>query len=131
MCKHVAAAMYGVGARLDEQPELLFRLRQVDHLDLVARAGDVEALTRGTGREQTLSEGDLGEVFGIELDTAAPVDMPTAVKVNQVKIKQVKAAEKKSSLKKSSKADRSKARLPVKKVKKPVKRKTGRKPAVN
>jgi uncharacterized Zn finger protein len=30
MCKHVAAALYGVGARLDEQPELLFVLRNVD-----------------------------------------------------------------------------------------------------
>ena len=27
MCKHVAAVLYGIGARLDEQPELLFRLR--------------------------------------------------------------------------------------------------------
>src|SRR5215208_688935 len=40
MCKHVAATLYGVGARLDEQPELLFRLRQVDHLELIAQAGD-------------------------------------------------------------------------------------------
>ena len=36
MCKHVAAVLYGIGARLDEQPELLFRLRAVDEQDLVA-----------------------------------------------------------------------------------------------
>jgi uncharacterized Zn finger protein len=36
MCKHVAAVLYGVGARLDEQPQLLFRLRAVDENDLVA-----------------------------------------------------------------------------------------------
>ena len=36
MCKHVAAVLYGVGSRLDEQPELLFRLRAVDHSELVA-----------------------------------------------------------------------------------------------
>ena len=36
MCKHVAAVLYGVGARLDRQPELLFRLRAVDENDLVA-----------------------------------------------------------------------------------------------
>ena len=36
MCKHVAAVLYGVGARLDQQPELLFRLRAVDETDLVA-----------------------------------------------------------------------------------------------
>ena len=28
MCKHVAAVMYGIGARLDNQPELLFLLRE-------------------------------------------------------------------------------------------------------
>ncbi|MFM0150661.1 SWIM zinc finger family protein, partial [Paraburkholderia sp. RL18-085-BIA-A] len=29
MCKHIAAVLYGVGARLDQQPELLFALRRV------------------------------------------------------------------------------------------------------
>jgi uncharacterized Zn finger protein len=31
MCKHVAAVLYGIGARLDERPDLLFLLRNVDH----------------------------------------------------------------------------------------------------
>ena len=31
MCKHVAAVLYGVGARLDQDPALLFRLRGVKH----------------------------------------------------------------------------------------------------
>src|SRR4029077_7199476 len=35
MCKHVAATLYGVGARLDTAPELLFTLRHVDHLELI------------------------------------------------------------------------------------------------
>ena len=39
MCKHVAAALYGVGARLDEKPELLFVLRGVDENELIASAG--------------------------------------------------------------------------------------------
>ena len=39
MCKHVAAVLYGVGARLDEQPELIFTLRKVDANDLIAKAG--------------------------------------------------------------------------------------------
>lgn len=30
MCKHVAAALYGVGARLDEKPERFFELRGID-----------------------------------------------------------------------------------------------------
>jgi len=36
MCKHVAAVLYGVGARLDESPDQLFRLRAVDAGDLMA-----------------------------------------------------------------------------------------------
>jgi len=39
MCKHVAAVLYGVGARLDERPELLFVLRGVEERDLLASAG--------------------------------------------------------------------------------------------
>src|SRR5689334_8221238 len=30
MCKHVAAVLYGIGSRLDTNPELLFHLRGVD-----------------------------------------------------------------------------------------------------
>ena len=36
MCKHVAAALYGVGARLDSDPDLLFTLRGVDRAELVS-----------------------------------------------------------------------------------------------
>jgi len=38
MCKHVAAVLYGVGARLDNDPELLFRLRHVDPQELCVPA---------------------------------------------------------------------------------------------
>ena len=72
MCKHVAGALYGVGARLDEKPELLFLLRGVDHEELVgsAQAGSVIAKGKKDGRHQKLSDGDIEGVFGIEL--AAP-----------------------------------------------------------
>src|SRR5713226_6859683 len=39
MCKHVAAVLYGIGARLDENPDLLFALRNVNHQELIAKAG--------------------------------------------------------------------------------------------
>src|SRR5260370_32805216 len=39
MCKHVAAVLYGIGTRLDEKPDMLFALRNVNHQDLIARAG--------------------------------------------------------------------------------------------
>ena len=53
MCKHVAAVLYGVGARLDQRPELLFQLRGVDHEDLIsadAEAAVSAATSRGTSK---------------------------------------------------------------------------------
>ena len=41
MCKHIAAVLYGVGARLDENPELLFRLRAVDETELLSELTSV------------------------------------------------------------------------------------------
>ena len=49
MCKHVAAVLYGIGARLDQQPELLFRLHAVDEKELIAEAGDAHS----AGEERT------------------------------------------------------------------------------
>ncbi len=68
MCKHVAAVLYGVGARLDEQPELLFTLRKVDAKDLVARAGAGLPLAKKTPvAGKILDQSKLAEVFGIEM----------------------------------------------------------------
>lgn len=70
-CKHLAAVMYGVGARLDNQPELLFLLRGVDHQELISQAiagGNLDReLSRGGGG---LDSQDLGAIFGIELETS-------------------------------------------------------------
>ena len=72
MCKHVAAVLYGVGVRLDEQPELLFILRRVDAKDLVARAGaGLPRPTVGPAAGKLLDNSLLGEVFGIEMAEAA------------------------------------------------------------
>ena len=74
MCKHVAAVMYGVGARLDESPDLLFLLRKVDHLELIADAVDAAPAT-GKGKprgKKTIAAGDLADVFGIELTEPEP-----------------------------------------------------------
>jgi hypothetical protein len=68
MCKHVAAVLYGIGARFDARPELLFELRGVDQKDLIARAGKGLPLARKAplaGR--LLREEGLSELFGIEL----------------------------------------------------------------
>jgi uncharacterized Zn finger protein len=69
MCKHVAAVLYGVGARLDHKPELLFTLRGVNHEELIAAdaAAAVSAATSG-GKSKRLAHADLSDVFGIDLD---------------------------------------------------------------
>jgi uncharacterized Zn finger protein len=67
MCKHVAAALYGVGARLDTSPELFFVLRGVEVTDLAARGARVEFTAASDG---DLAGADLGALFGIELDAA-------------------------------------------------------------
>jgi uncharacterized Zn finger protein len=80
MCKHVVAVLYGVGARLDHQPELFFRLRKVDHLELIEEA--VSGAGKKTlTRKKTLAEADIAAVFGIELaqldaDAAPPASAP-------------------------------------------------------
>lgn len=67
MCKHLAAALYGVGNRLDWQPELLFTLRQVDQMELIAQAGR-PIITPTPSRRKSIAAADLVDVFGIEFD---------------------------------------------------------------
>jgi uncharacterized Zn finger protein len=79
MCKHVAAVLYGVGARLDESPELLFLLRDVNHEELIGTKAEaaVEAVLRGGTRRRL--DADLEEVFGVEME-GAPARLPSASK---------------------------------------------------
>jgi uncharacterized Zn finger protein len=70
MCKHVAATLYGVGSRLDQDPALLFKLREVDHTDLINQAGRLASKPKGTGTK-TIAKDQLADVFGIELEIDA------------------------------------------------------------
>lgn len=91
MCKHVAAVLYGVGARLDTQPELLFTLRQVDANELVTRAADLSVKTgKAPVRSRVLDDSQLADVFGIEMDGAGEVPVAKAKKVTR-RIKPVEA----------------------------------------
>jgi uncharacterized Zn finger protein len=69
LCKHVAAVLYGVGARLDENPALLFELRGVDPAELVSQASAAAAVG-ASSPAQTLTDAEVSDVFGIEI--AAP-----------------------------------------------------------
>lgn len=72
MCKHVAAVLYGVGARLDQRPELLFQLRCVDGNDLLAQAGtDLMGPHKKVARTKVLDGAVLADVFGIEMAQVA------------------------------------------------------------
>lgn len=69
MCKHVAAALYGVGARLDEQPLLFFELRGIDvgrFID-VTLANRVEAMLANEGKpsDRIIEDDDIMGLFGV------------------------------------------------------------------
>ncbi|HEY0419853.1 MAG TPA: SWIM zinc finger family protein [Acetobacteraceae bacterium] len=73
MCKHVAAVLYGVGARLDHQPDLLFRLRAVDGAELVAgTAADLPLGIGAPAADRVLQADDMAALFG--LDMAVPAE---------------------------------------------------------
>jgi len=110
MCKHVAATLYGIGARLDVEPELLFVLRKVDAKELIARAGEggtpVQKLP-DAGR--ILDSSKLADVFGIDFGgvDAKPFHRPTAKKAKSVAPRAAKSANrvgKRSARGKSGKA---------------------------
>jgi uncharacterized Zn finger protein len=75
MCKHVAAVLYGIGARLDEHPELLFRLHAVKEAELIARAGTALPLAKeGPARSRVLGRKDLSDIFGLEMAPGTDTD---------------------------------------------------------
>jgi uncharacterized Zn finger protein len=79
MCKHVAAALYGVGARLDEKPQLLFVLRGVDENELLANDGKDIALTSAVpSAAKILDDNDVAALFGLEMDESASSDAFTS-----------------------------------------------------
>ena len=79
VCKHVAAVLYGVGARLDNQPELIFALRRVDPKDLVAdAAAGLRRSRQSPTASKVLDDVDLADVFDIEMADVTPATQPAA-----------------------------------------------------
>jgi len=138
MCKHVAAVLYGVGARLDEDPKLFFRLRDADITRLIKQtvAGRTEKLLEKASRKtaRIMEDTDLSAVFGIDIDEPhfsvglIPVKPPPAGKKRKAAATSPK---RKSSLKMGTKkSDAGKAkkkideRTPSKKAKTTAVKKT-------
>lgn len=121
MCKHVAATLYGVGARLDNQPELLFTLRGVDPSEMVEAAIEQPTVSRRARKGRVLDTDELSSVFGVDIDMdsgateeppipisrakrkrrAAKADKPAVRKTTKKKSTAKKATEKKAVAKKS------------------------------
>jgi len=147
MCKHVAAVLYGVGARLDTRPELLFTLRGVNHEELIETdAEKAVAAATSRGKAKRLATAEIGDVFGIQIDAdgadPSASDAPSKPKARKKAAKNSRAkkspAKKKSSAKKKSPAkkvsSKTKTRTdakPQKKAKKPAARKTTKKRAAS
>jgi uncharacterized Zn finger protein len=90
MCKHVAAVLYGIGARFDQQPELLFHLHKVDHADLIAKAGQGLALSKAApAAKKILGSDDLSGIFGLEMaqDTGAAKTTKKTIAASAKKVK--------------------------------------------
>ncbi len=72
LCKHLAAVLYGVGARLDHAPDLLFTLRGVDGAELVADAGRADGLAAASNARGALGDEHLADIFGIDIEARTP-----------------------------------------------------------
>ncbi len=120
LCKHLAAILYGVGARLDDAPELLFKLRGVDHNELIqADASALAEADRGSGTRRTLAPTSLGDVFGIDLDEEE-AEIPPAPPVAKTPGKASGKTPRKKHAPAGSAAKKTKARTTKKRAKKSI-----------
>src|SRR4051794_7619365 len=87
MCKHVAAVLYGIGARLDQQPDLLFRLHDVDEKELIAGAGQALPLAKkAPAAKKVLGGEDLSALFGLDMAPDASPAKPKRRKAEASKM---------------------------------------------
>lgn len=75
VCKHVAAVLYGVGARFDQNPDDLFRWRGVRPQDLILSRLNIQK-AQSEYKEHILSQEQAGDIFGLEWDNAVVVPEP-------------------------------------------------------
>jgi uncharacterized Zn finger protein len=137
MCKHIAAVLYGIGARLDDEPEKLFLLRHVDHLDLFDEAQSSGKIMSVVGKGDTeMDDESLSSLFGIEIDKkskdAKSIKKPSK-KIEKKKPETKKPETKKSVKKKQEIKKPAKKQAPKKTKKKSVVKKTSvtKKPVKN
>jgi uncharacterized Zn finger protein len=76
MCKHVAAVLYGVGARLDQSPQLIFVLRGVDENELLAGADLASVKSASRSKATVLEDADMAALFGLEMAEGGGAEVP-------------------------------------------------------
>jgi uncharacterized Zn finger protein len=126
MCKHIAATLYGMGARLDEDPTLFFTLRGVAMADLIKGAASSqteEPLQKPSQKSSPMIEGahrsaargaDLEEATGSSPSGSA-VEIQTPESVRMADVRKVLKQQLKMDIKLAKKADPSK-KYGVKKI---------------
>lgn len=118
MCKHIAATLYGIGARLDSEPELFFTLRDVNTKDLITAAVKTQTTTlikkARKKSSKVMDDSNLSEIFGIDLEV-----LPKPKRLKKTAAKQKKKQTKKSKT--------STASLKTKKTQPKAKKKIGKK----
>jgi uncharacterized Zn finger protein len=114
MCKHVAAVLYGVGARLDEKPDLFFTLRgvEMDELITAASASATAPIAGASKPDDALAGADLSDVFGVEIEPMAPAKT-TGARATSAMEKKKSVGKKTISAKRKKPAPRT-ARKPAK-----------------
>ena len=120
LCKHVAATLYGVGARLDHEPNLLFLLRNVDQGDLIQQAGTGIQVGIPASTIGGLDEADLSGLFGIDLAASQKSDRVAATSAKKVRAQKAPAKKKaapKTQQKAASKSKEKTASKPEKQTK--------------
>jgi uncharacterized Zn finger protein len=69
MCKHAAAVLYGIGARLDRDPMMFFTLRGIDCSELIKKSIDekMNSMLKNADRKSSrvIDGADLAGLFGL------------------------------------------------------------------
>lgn len=69
MCKHVAAVLYAIGARFDDDPALFFKLRNIEIEALIKKSIEekMENMLKNSGKKtrRVMKDADIEGLFGI------------------------------------------------------------------
>ncbi len=103
MCKHVAAVLYGIGARLDKSPELFFILRKAEMKNLITKAVHekskkmLKKALKKTSR--VIDDSDIADIFNIDMEDEVS-SAPKTSKSKPLKTRKNTSRKKKTKIKK-------------------------------